>query len=114
MDYNICNGPEITRKTLMFISVIHVVQIWPTSESDFRQLFVLKVFNFSVDTNAPFITLRIHNHFLPVFSRVGQNLHSLSSCGRPERVLLPNMFFFDQQGYFGCADLGSKKRSYEY
>ena len=49
MANNVCSGPEITRKTLidlLFISVIHVKQNF--FMSDFRQLFVLKVFNQSI------------------------------------------------------------------
>ena len=100
--YNICSGPEITRKTLL-ISCLYRSY---TSSKTFRvglQTVIcfegIQSFYFLADTNPPFITLQIHNHFLPVFSRV-----SLA------HVLFPDMFFFDQKGYCGCADFVVKEK----
>ena len=79
MDNNICSGPEITRKTLidqLFISVIHVKQ--KLFMSDFRHLFVLKVFNQSI--SRPILILHLlHFEFITTFSlilAVCQNLRS--------------------------------------
>ena len=48
MDYNICSGPEITRKTLLICCLYRSYTSSKTFEWDFRQLFVLKVFNRSI------------------------------------------------------------------
>ena len=68
--------------------------------SDFRQLFVLKVFNLSISR--------------PILTTLSLILaESVKICvprGRPARVLFPDMFFLDQQGYCGCADFGVKEK----
>ena len=79
MDNNICSGPEITRKTLidqLFISVIHVKQNFHVGLQKVICYEGIQSIYFSADTKPPFITLRIHNHFLPDFSRGCQNLRS--------------------------------------
>ena len=48
MDFNICSGPEITRKTLLINCLYQAYKSSKTFESVFRQLFVLKVFNRSI------------------------------------------------------------------
>ena len=93
MDYNICSGPEITRKTLL-ISCLYRSY---TSSKTFRvglQTVIcfegIQSFYFSADTNPPFITLRIHYHFHPVL------VESAKICiprGRPMRVLFPQYVF---------------------
>ena len=79
MDNNICSGPEITRKTLL-ISCLY--RSYTSSKTFHVRLQTVICFEgiqsiyFSADTNPPFITLRIHNHFLPDFSIVCQNFRS--------------------------------------
>ena len=106
MDYNICSGPEITRKTLidqLFISVKLFM-------SDFRQLFVLTVFNHSI--SRPILILHLlHFDFITTFSLIlAESVKICVPRCRPVRVLFPGMFFFDQQGYCGCADFGVKEK----
>ena len=110
MDDNICSGPEITRKTLLISCLYRSYTSSKTFHVGLQTVICfegIQSIYFSADTNPPFITLRIHNHFLPDFSRVCQNL---VPRGRPKRVLFPDMFFFDQQGYCGCADFGVKEK----
>ena len=115
MDNNVCSGPEITRKTLL-ISCLY----WSyTSSKTFHvglQTVIcfegIQSIYFSADTNPPFITLRIHNHFLPDFSRVCQNLHSSwSPCAC---FVSPTCFSLINKVTVAAPILGSKKRSYEY
>ena len=106
MDNNVCSGPEITRKTLidqLFISVIHV-------KPDFRQLFVLKVFNQSISRLILILHL-LHFEFITTFSLIlAESVKICVPRGLPARVLFPDMFFFDQQGHCGCADFGVKEK----
>ena len=63
--------------------------------SDFRQLFVLKVFNQSISRLILILHL-LHFDFITTFSLV--LTESVKICvphGRPARVLFPDMFFFD-------------------
>ena len=117
MDNNICSGPEITRKTLidqLFISVIG----YTSSKTFHVGLETVICFEgiqsiyFSADTNPPFIALRIHNHFLPDFSRVCQNLRSpWSPCAC---FVSRHVFSLINKVTAAALILGSKKRSYEY
>ena len=118
MDYNICSGPEITRKTLL-ISCLY--PSYTSSQSFWVGLQTvicfegIQSFYFSAewaDINPPFITLQIDNHFLPVFSRVGQILHSLwwpCAC-----FASPTCFSLINKITAAAPFLGSKKRSCEY
>ena len=115
MDYNICSGPEINRKTLL-ISCLYRSY---TSSKTFRvglQTVIcdegIKSFYFSADTNPPFITLRIHYHFLPVFNGVSQNLRS--SWSPYACFVSPTCFSLINKVTAAAPILGSKKRSYEY
>ena len=82
MDNNVCSGPEITRKTL----IDHLYMSSKTFHVGLQTVICfegIQSIYFSADTNPPFITLRIHNHFLPDFSRVCQNMRSSwSPCAR--------------------------------
>ena len=110
MDYNICSGPEITRKMLLISCLYRSHMSSKTFRVGLQTVICfegIRSFYFSADTNPPFITLRICNHFLPVLAE------SVKICvphGRPVRVLFPAMFFFDQQGYCSCADFGVKEK----
>ena len=115
MDNNICSGPEITRKMLL-ISCLY----WSyTSSKTFHVVLQtvicfegIQSIYFSADTNPPFITLRIHNHFLPDFSRVCQNLRSSwSPCAC---FVSPTCFSLINKVTAAAPILGSKKRLYEY
>ena len=82
MDYNICSGPEITRKTLLISCLYRSYTSSKTFHVGLQTgiCFVgIQSICFWADTNPPFITLRIHNHFLSDFSRVCQNLRSSRS-----------------------------------
>ena len=78
--------------------------------SDFRQLFVLKVFNHSI--SLPILILHLlHFEFITTFSLIlAESVKICVPRGHPARVLFPDMFFFDQQGYCGCADFGVKEK----
>ena len=78
--------------------------------SDFRQLFVLKVFNQSI--SRPILILHLlHFDFITTFSMIlAESVKICVPRGRPTRVLFPDMFFFDQQGYCGCVDFGVKEK----
>ena len=78
--------------------------------SDFRQLFVLKVFNQSI--SRPILILHLlRSEFITTFSLIlAESVKICVPRGRPARVLFPDMFFFDQQGYCGCADFGVKEK----
>ena len=78
--------------------------------SDFRQLFVLKVFNQSF--SRPILILHLlHFEFITTFSRILAEVVKICvPRGRHARVLFPDTFFFDQQGYCGCADFGVKEK----
>ena len=81
--------------------------------SDFRQLFVLKVFNQSI--SRPILIMLIlhllHFEFITTFSLIlAESVKICVPRGRPARVLFTDMFFFDQQGYCGCADFGVKEK----
>ena len=67
--------------------------------SDFRQLFVLNVFNQSI--SRPILILHLlHFDFITTFSPIlAESVKICVPRGRPARVLFPDMFFFDQQGY---------------
>ena len=114
MDYNICSGPEITRKTVL-ISCLYRSY---TSSKTFRvglQTVIciegIQSFYFSADTNPPFIILRIHYHFLPVLAE------SVKICvppGRPMCFVSPTCFSLINKVTAAALILGSKKRSYEY
>ena len=110
MDYNICSGPEITRKTLLISCLYRSYMSSKTFESDFRQLFVLKVFNRSI--SLPILILHLlHFEFITTFAVfLAESFKICVPRGRPARVLSPNMFFFDQQGYCRCADFGVKEK----
>ena len=89
MDYNICSGPEITRKTLL-ISCLYRSY---TSSKTFRvglQTVIcfegIQSFYFSADTNPPFITLRIH-----LF--LAESVKICFPRGRPMHVLFPRRVF---------------------
>ena len=79
MDNNICSGPEITRKTLLISCLYRSYTSSKTFHVGLQTVICfegIQSIYFSADTYPPFITLRIHNHFLPDFSRVCQNLRS--------------------------------------
>ena len=78
--------------------------------SDIRQLFVLKVFNQFI--SRPILILHLlHFDFITTFSLIlAEPVKICVPRGRPARVLFPDMFFFDQQGYCGCADFGVKEK----
>ena len=97
MDSNICSGPEITRKMLLISCLYRSYTSSKTFHVGLQTVICfegIQSIYFSADTNPPFITLRIHNHFLPDFSRVCQNLRSLVVALRV--FCFPDMFFFDQ------------------
>ena len=110
MDYNICSGPEITRKTLLISYLYRSYTSSKTFESDFRQLFVLKVFNRSISW--PKIILHLlHFEFITTFSLFLAKLVKICvPRGRPARVLFPLI----NNVTAAPSILGSKKRSYEY
>ena len=77
--------------------------------ANFRQLFVLKVFNHSI--SRPILILHLHFKFITTFSLIlAESVKICVPRGRHARVLFPDMFFFDQQGYCGCADFGVKEK----
>ena len=78
--------------------------------SDFRQLFVLKEFNQSI--SRPILILHLLNfEFITTFIlTLAESVKSCVPRGRPAHVLFPDMFFFDHQGYCGCADFGVKEK----
>ena len=80
--------------------------------SDFRQLFVLKVFNHSI--SPPILILHLlHFEFMTTFSLIlAESVKICVPRGRPARVLFPDMFFFDQQGYCGCADFWGQRKGH--
>ena len=110
MDFNICSGLEITRKTLLISCLYRSYTSSKTFESDFRHLFVLKVFNRSI--SQPILILHLlHFEFITTFSLfLAESVKICVPRGRPVRVLFANMFFFDQQGYCGCDDFGVKEK----
>ena len=78
--------------------------------SDFRQLFVLKVFNLSISRPKLILHL-LRFESITTFSLIlAESVKICVPCGRPARVLFPDIFFFDQQGYCGCADFGVKEK----
>ena len=109
MDKNICSGPEITRKTLLISCLYRSYTSSKTFHVGLQTVICfegIQLIYFSADTNPPFITLRITTFSLIL-------AESVKICvprGRPARVLFPDMFFFDQQGYCGCADFGVKEK----
>ena len=115
MDKNICSGPEITRKTLLISCLYRSYTSSKTFHVRLQTVICFEgtqSFYFSADTNPPFITLRIHNHFLPDFSRVCQNLRSSwSPCAC---FVSPTCFSLINKVTVAALILGSKKRSYEY
>ena len=109
MDDNICSGPEITRKTLLISCLYRSYTSSKTFQVGLQTVICFEgnqSFYFSADTNPPFITLRIHYHFLPVLA---ESVKISVPRGRPMRVSFPHMFFFDHQGYCGCADFVEEK-----
>ena len=62
--------------------------------SDFKQLFVLKVFNQSI--SRPILILHLlHFEFITTFSLIlAESVKICVPRGRPARVLFPDMFFF--------------------
>ena len=80
--------------------------------SDFRQLFVLKVFNHSI--SRPILILYLlHFEFIATFSLVlAEYVKICVPRGRTARVLFPDMFFFEQQGYCGCAEFGGQRKGH--
>ena len=78
--------------------------------SDFRKLFVMKNFNQSISW--PILILHLlHFEFITTFSLIlAESVKICVPRGRPACVLFPDMFFFDQQGYCGCADFGVKEK----
>ena len=115
MDNNICSGPEITRKTLLISCLYQSYTSSKTFHVGLQTVICfegIQSFYFSADTYPPFITLRIHNHFLPDFTRVCQNLRSSwSPCAC---FVSPTCFSVINKVTAAARILGSKKRSYEY
>ena len=110
MEINICSGPEITRKTLLISCLYRSYTSSKLFKSDFRQLFVLKVFNHSISRPIQILHL-LHFEFITTFSLIlAESVKICNPRGLPARVLFPDMFFFDQQGYCGCADFGVKEK----
>ena len=81
--------------------------------SDFRQLFVLKVFNHSI--SRPILILHLlHFEFLTTFSLIlAESVKICVPRGRHARVLFPTCFSLINKVTAAAPILGSKKRSYE-
>ena len=100
----------MTRKTLLISCLYWSYTSRKTFESDFTQLFVLKVFNRSISRSILILHL-LHFEFITTFSLfLAESVKICVPRGRPARVLFPDMFFFDQQGYCGGADFGVKEK----
>ena len=115
MDYNICSGPEITRKTLLISCLYRSYTSSKTCRSDFRQLFVLKVFNHSI--SQPILILHLlHFEFITTFFLfLAESVKICVPRGRPMPVLFsPTCFSLINMVTAAAPILGSKKRSYEY
>ena len=82
--------------------------------SDFRQLFVLKVFNQSISW--PILILHLlHFEFITTFSLIlAEFVKIYVPRGRPARVCSPTCFSLINKVTAAAPILGSKKRSYEY
>ena len=82
---------------------------------DFRQLFVLQVFNQSI--SQPILILHLlHFEFITTLSLIlAESVKICVPRGRPARVLFPRHVFSLINKVTATAPiLGSKKRSYEY
>ena len=96
MDYNICSGPEITRKTLLISCLYRSYTSSKTFESDFRQLFALKVFNHFISRSIQVLHLLYFEFITPFSLFLAESVKICFPRGCPARVLFPDMFFFDQ------------------
>ena len=114
MDYNICSGSEITRKTLLISCLYRSYTLSKTFESDFRQLFVLKVFNRFI--SGPILLLHLlHLDFITTFSLFKQSRSKSAFLVVALRVFcFPACFSLINKVTAAAPILGSKKRSYEY
>ena len=110
MDNNICNGPEITRKTLL-ISCLY--RSYTSSKPFHVGLQTVICFEGiqSIYFRPILILHLLHFEFITTFSLIlAESVKICVPRGRSARVLFPDMFFFDQQGYCGCADFGVKEK----
>ena len=82
--------------------------------SDFRQLFVLKVFNQSI--SRPILILHLlHFEFITTFSLIlAESVKICVPRGRPAVFCFPTCFSLINKVTAAAPILGSKKRSYEY